>query len=167
MFSRKRSSLFCKQKGATLFASLIFLILMTIVSVSATKISILDILVSSNDQQEMMLFNQTENDLKKLTTPVELMTAIGEEGISTAWVRNKPSNLSKPNNSDKITNRDHIYECGGFNGLAISIGPSEAFCRVFDFEVRSGVPNTGVRDKHTRGAGKEFPNGSRNNYNNK
>lgn len=160
--ANKSSRPYKKQKGATLFTSLIFLILMTIVSVSAAKISIMDILVSGNDEQQMLLFQETENDLKELTTPVELITTLVAEGSGVPWVYNYPDNVDKPGNSEKITNRDIEYYCGGFNGLATSQGPDVPPCFLFDFEVSSGKLNTGVRDKHNRGAGKEFPNATRN-----
>ena len=48
---RCKKSMHKSQQGATLITALTFLVLMTIVSVSASKISILDVLVSSNEQQ--------------------------------------------------------------------------------------------------------------------
>lgn len=155
-----------KQKGATLATTLVFLMLMTIVSVSATKISILDVLVAGNEQQQMLMFQETANDLKELTTPVVLITTLSNKGITDSWIHDVPANSEKPNSKQKITNREKTYQCGGFAGLAISIGPDTSPCMLFDFEAKSGLPNTGVVDKHTRGAGKEFPKATRNNYNN-
>ena len=70
-----------KQMGATLITSLVFLLLMTIVSVSATKMSILDLLVSSNEQQQMVLFQTTANQLKQLTHVSKLNQTFGTTGF--------------------------------------------------------------------------------------
>lgn len=151
-----------QQKGATMITTLVFLLLMTIVTVSASKISILDMLVSSNNQRQMEIFQQTANDLKQLTTPVKFLGAYNANEHQTPWTHNLNANPLKPETKESIASRDHKYICGGFNGLAVSIGPSESPCYLYDFEVKTSLANTGVRDKHLRGAGKEFPDGSRN-----
>jgi len=151
------------QQGATMVTTLVFLLLMTIVTVSASKISILDMLVSSNNLRQMEIFQQTENDLKLLTTPVKLLEAYNanEHLIPWGYDVDDQGNIDA-NTTKSIESRDLRYSCGGFNGLAISIGPSESPCYLYDFEANSSISNTGVRDKHLRGAGKEFPDGARN-----
>jgi len=150
------------QQGATMITTLVFLLLMTIVTVSASKISILDMLVSSNNLRQMEVFQQTENDLKLLTTPIKFFDAFSANEHGVSWMHNIPATTEKPNTDEKIASRNLKYICGGFNGLAVSMGPSESPCYLYDFEVESSIPNSGVRDKHLRGAGKEFPDGSRN-----
>jgi len=150
-----------KQQGATMITTLVFLLLMTIVTVAASKISILDMLVSSNNLRQMEVFQQTENDLKLLTTPVKFFKAFSANDHGDPWVYDM-NDSSKPNAQQSIQSRDIKYICGGFNGLAVSMGPSESLCYLYDFEVKNAIPSTGVRDKHIRGAGKEFPDGTRN-----
>jgi len=163
-----KKSMHKSQQGATLITALTFLVLMTIVSVSASKISILDVLVSSNEQQQMMLFQDTENDLKELTTVVKLYKPLVKEGGATfdldtgAYVL--PSNTQKPGTLEVITDKFKRYQCGGFNGKAISIGPDVPPCDLYDFQVKTSVLNSGVRDRHHRGAGKEKPNPNKNSY---
>ncbi|WP_299876460.1 pilus assembly PilX N-terminal domain-containing protein [uncultured Cocleimonas sp.] len=157
-FNRKYT-LSRRQRGATLFTSLVFLALMTIVSVSASKISMMDVLISGNNEQSMRVFQTTANDLKKLTTPVNFYEAyiVNEHGAP--WTHELPS---EPTKEQKITSRNKEYYCGGFNGLAVSLGSDTSPCFLFDFNVNGKLPNSSIRDAHFRGAGKEFPNTSRN-----
>ena len=67
------SSIKFKQQGATLFTALVFLLLMTIVSVSAAKISMLDVMVSGNNQQQMELFQKTARELDEHAKPEKLI----------------------------------------------------------------------------------------------
>ncbi len=151
-----------KQRGATLFTALIFLVLMTIVSVSATKISMLDILVSGNNEQQMRIFQTTENDLNELVTPVTLLPVLQTKGFGAPWRHELPDNPLKPHTDEEIINRNLEYYCGGFDGKAVSLGPDVPPCYLYDFKVESSLSNSGIKDKHVRGAGKEFPNTSRN-----
>ena len=149
-----------QQKGATMITTLVFLLLMTIVTVSASKISILDMLISNNNQRQVVVFQQTENDLKLLTTPIKFFEAYSDNQHHTPWEYNVVD-ASKPNTQQSIESRDLEYECNGFFNLARSIGSSQSPCFLYDFKVKSSIPNTGVRDKHFRGAGKEFPDASK------
>ncbi len=151
-----------KQRGATLFTSLVFLALMTIVSVSAAKISMLDILVSGNNEQQMRLFQTTENNLKELTTPVQLLPVLNVKGFGAPWDHELPTNPVKPHAELEIGSRNLEYSCGGFDGQAVSMGPDVPPCFLYDFKAESSLANSGAKDKHVRGAGKEFPNVSRN-----
>jgi len=151
-----------KQQGATMVTTLVFLLLMTIVTVSASKISILDMLVSSNNLRQMEVFQQTENDLKLLTTPVKFFKAYSAHEHGIPWSHTFTQVSTKPNTQEKIESRNLKYQCGGFNRLAISIGSSQSPCFLYDFQVKNSIPNTGVRGKHFRGAGKEFPDASKN-----
>ncbi len=162
------------QRGATLFTALVFLALMTIVSVSATKVSIMDLLVAGNNQQQMLLKQETENDLKILTRVQTLYVPItGNGGIfdPVSGIYNLPDDPVRPNIQEQIMDVGHdlpedqkYYQCQGFSGLAVSWGPDTPKCDLFDFQVRSRQPNSSVRDRHNRGAGKERPNGKKNSY---
>ncbi len=160
--SQMLSSVPHRQKGVTLFTSLVFLAIMTIVSVSATRVSMLDILVAGNNEQQMRIFQTTENDLNELTTPVTLLPVLQTEGFGAKWDHQIPANPLKPHSEQAIGNRDLEYTCGGFSGRAISVGPDVPPCFLYDFKVERGFSNSGVKDRHVRGAGKEFPNTSRN-----
>lgn len=158
-----------KQKGATLFTALVFLALMTIVSVSAAKISMFDVLVSGNNQQQMELFQETAREIDDHARPANLLKlVINTDAYSNprvAWDHNYPSIAAKPNLQKSITNRVIEYPCGAINGLATSQGAGNS-CRLYDFEVRTRKQNSSARDRHARGGGKEYPTASRNNFNN-
>jgi len=160
-----------KQRGATLFTALVFLALMTIVSVSAAKISMLDVLISGNNQQKMELYQDTAREVDDHTDPAKLLDLIiNTEAYSNAnveWNHDYPVNTTNPHTKvdEKITNRAIEYECGAINGLATSQGVDNS-CHLFDFEVNTKKSFSSARERHVRGAGKEYPNPSRNNFNN-
>lgn len=159
-----------KQRGATLFTALVFLALMTIVSVSAAKISMLDVLISGNNQQEMILFQKTARELDVHASPAKLLELLQENNgednnYLEEWTFNYQVKPTNPHSNEIITNRVKEYDCGAIGGLATSQG-SDNSCRLFDFEVRTTRANSGARDRHLRGAGKEYPSASRNNFNN-
>jgi len=154
-----------KQTGATLFTSLVFLILMTIVGVSAAKISMLDVFMSGNNQQRMEVFQTTSAQLKDATSVVNLYVPLvdpnmGQRGIWTHTI----TDTRNPNTTKTIYNKVRKYQCGGFDGEAVSIGPDVPPCYLFDFKAASKKDNGSARDRHNRGAGKEFPNPSKNSY---
>ncbi|MCF6190049.1 MAG: pilus assembly PilX N-terminal domain-containing protein [Cocleimonas sp.] len=154
-----------KQTGATLITSLVFLLLMTIVSVSATKISLLDVLVSSNEQQQMVLFQTTANQLKQLTHIAKL----NQTFESTGFVGNVSgeddqykftSDFNTDNNITEIITELPVknYDCER-NGVAGSMGPSAPKCDLYDFQVRRAGQNSAAKDRHHHGAGKMVPSG--------
>lgn len=167
MIYKNNNSLPSQQKGATLFTALVFLTLMTIVSVSATKLSILDILVAGNNEQQMRLYQTTENDLHKLTTVSQLYKPLtktpGHEFDETTGIY-KIANPDNSNSLQQITDPGKRYECAGFSGQGVSIGPDVPPCDLYDFQVKSKLSNTSAVDRHNRGAGKEKPNPSKNSY---
>ena len=155
-----------KQKGATLFTALVFLALMTIVSVSASKISMMDALVAGNNQRQMELYQDTSKDLKDLTTVVNLYKPMvkipGDVFDPITGIYVVPD--TPAGKEMQITDPNKRYSCGGFEGKAVSIGPSVSPCDLYDFQVKSGRVNTGARDQHNRGGGKEKPNPKKDSY---
>ncbi|GAA0397350.1 hypothetical protein GCM10009133_02990 [Cocleimonas flava] len=169
MITKNNLKLSHQQRGATLFTSLVFLALMTVVSVSATKVSLLDLLVAGNNQQQMRNFQDTENELKKLTRVEELMVPMihetpGEEFNATTGIFSVPAKAGDHGVEREIRDTFKRYTCGGFEGQAVSIGPDVAPCDLYDFQVRQRASNSGVKDRHNRGAGKEKPNANKNSY---
>ncbi|MCK5812955.1 MAG: pilus assembly PilX N-terminal domain-containing protein [Cocleimonas sp.] len=150
-----------KEKGATLFSALSILTVLTIVSISSARMSIMDIRVASNDEQQMMMYQEAENALKRITKPVKLYEWIearrndsgakGIDDIESAGLKAKTN----------ITDLNTEYACVGGDG-AVSIGPEVPFCELYDFHIDINKQGLGTRDVHHRGAGKEVPhnNGS-------
>ncbi len=156
-----------KQRGATLITTLSFLALMTIVSVSAAKISILDVLQSSNELQKSILFQRAENGLKTITTVTKLYKPLTEEDgaefAEDTGIYQLPDDLLADTEL-QITDKKIRYQCNGFNGKAISLGPSVPRCDLYDFSAKVKKSNSAARDRHNRGAGKEKPNPLKNSY---
>jgi hypothetical protein len=150
-----------KEQGATLFSALAILSVLTIVSISSARMSIMDIRVASNDEQQLMMYQEAENALKRITKPVKLYEWIearrdnpsvkGIDDIESAGLKAKTN----------ITNLNTEYACVGKGG-AVSIGPDAPFCELYDFHIDINKQGLGTRDAHHRGAGKEVPhnNGS-------
>ncbi len=155
-----------KQKGATLFTALVFLALMTIVTVSATKISILDVLVAGNNQQRVFLYQKAAREIDAHAKPAKLIKLLQSgQDYQAPWAVDYPVNPDNPDSDEKVTNRVLKYGCGAIAGLATSQG-SDSHCRLFDFEVKTKRKYSSARERHVRGGGKEYPNASRNNLNN-
>ena len=124
MRTKNSHKLINKQKGATLFTAFVYLTLMTIVSVSATKLYILDVLMAGNNQQEMELYQQTSNDLVGLSSVVELYKPLLK--IPGHFFGPLPGVYSLPKNPRaemQITDTSKTYSRNGSNGQATSIGP--------------------------------------------
>ncbi len=150
-----------KEQGATLFTAISILTVLTIISISAARMSIMDIRVASNDEQQMMMYQKAENALKQITKPVKLYEWIEarRKNSSAKGIEDITTNETKAKTN--ITDLKTEYACVGRGG-AVSIGPSVPFCELYDFHIDISKQGLGMRDIHHRGAGKEVPhnNGS-------
>jgi hypothetical protein len=118
--------------------------------------SIIDIKVASNDEQQMMMYQEAENALKKITKPIKLYH----------WIEARRANADAKGIEDivedsltattNITALNREYACVGEGG-AVSIGPEVPACELYDFHIDINKEGLGVRDVHHRGAGKEVP----------
>ena len=155
-----KASIQKKQRGATLFTTLIFLTLMAIVSVTAVKISMLDILIAGSNKQRVELFQKTSNQLKKTATINTLSSTFTIAGFTGNVDGNAKQFLiaNSPNLiEERVTDLTLEYPCER-QGRASSIGANSPPCDLYDFEVRSRKQGSGAREKHNRGAGKMVPN---------
>lgn len=156
-----------KQQGATLVTVLVFLVIMTGLGVSASKIAVQDIMIAGNDQLQVDAYQETSNQLKKLTSVIELYVPLtgqgGAEFNDTTGVYKFPLNTADPHNDRQISRLER-FPCNGFSGRPVSIGPDQAECDLFDFYVRRRMPDSSITERHNRGAAKEVPNISRNSY---
>jgi len=157
-----------KQKGATLFSVMMFLVLMTTVTVSSSKLALMDIMVAGNDHKQMGNYQRTANELSELTSVVNLYEPLVNDTfdsdtgvfVVTDTHHGVTATITDIANGDT----DLFYPCQGFDGQAISLGPNVNPCFQYEFEAQSALKNTGVRDRHVRGAGKEKPNAGKNSY---
>lgn len=157
-----------KQQGATLITALMMLLVMTVLGISAVKMSTIDILIASNDQQKLMLMQEAETDLINLTTPsklIEPLVGLTVDGETAAFdAETNMYTIPNPTNDltiEIITDMELEYDCQGFGGKAVSQG-CEVPCRLYDFQVKARKANSGAREQRRRGAGKEVPDSSKN-----
>jgi hypothetical protein len=157
-----------KQEGATLISVMVFLILMTTVTVSSSKIALMDIMVASNDHKQMRNYQRTANELTELTSVSTLYEPLVERTFDSATgvfdISGTRHGVTETITDISKGNDDLYYFCQGFDGKAITIGPSAPRCYIYEFDAKSALKNTGVRDRHVRGAGKEKPNASKSSY---
>ncbi len=140
-----------KQRGATLLTSLGLLMVMTVIGVTATKMSSIEALVAGNEQTKMKLFQTTQSDLYKFTTPVQLMPVLLDD---TLFDNNDEYAAGHDSLKTETITKLSPYTCKGINGLAVSIGGP---CKLFDFGVSTRSVTGGAREESHRGAGKEVP----------
>jgi len=153
------------QQGATLITALMMLLVMTILGISAIKMSSISILIAGNDQQKLMLMQETETTLNNLTTPGKLIDPLiheevnGEKAQFDALTKEYlVPNPFKSNMTETITDMDNLYSCEGFDGKAVSIGSDVPPCHLYDFNVNAVSQSSRARVERSRGAGKEVPN---------
>lgn len=160
-----------KQQGATLITSMMMLLVMTIIGIAAVKMSSIDIIIAGNDQQRLMLMQETESELVNLSTPGKLLDPLIGEFVGSEQALfdadTKSYRVPEPRNPTSIeiiTDLEKLYSCEGFSGLAVSMGPDVPPCRLYDFQVRTKKANSGAKELRRRGAGKEVPNIGKNSY---
>ncbi len=155
-----------KQQGVTLITVLVFLVIMTIVSVSASKIAITDIRMSGNDQQQAQLYQSTATELRRLTTVLELYQPLVDKTFSASTgkytLTDSPYGVTEVITDTSKGDLNKYYECGGFDNKAVTIGPGASPCYLYDFDVNAKLANSSAKERHRRGAGKEKPNPRKN-----
>jgi hypothetical protein len=152
-----------RQQGATLFTTLVFMVLMTVVGVSASKVSLQDMYMANNEQQRMLLFQKTEIRLDEFTQTQSLVQTFSSDGSFQANVSGKEqfrftnTALQSEGVTQFINNLPVLYPCES-QGRGTSLGNgAPAECDLYDFQISSSAVNTSASDKHHRGAGKMVP----------
>jgi len=144
-----------KQRGSTLFLSLVFLTLMTLITVSSAKIASLDAAVASNNQQQVLAYQQTATTLESINNPVTVIQAmVDNSGVFNEWSLDLSTKDTTVQTSKRmVKNRNVIYQCQN-GGTATSIGSS---CALIDLSSQDELTGTGIKDQHFRGVGKAVP----------
>lgn len=135
-----------KQKGATLVSALTFLVLMTVVSVSAMKVSILDILVAGNDQKKSLTYLSAETALAL--------------NVNYFVVYKESPDLTKHNGMDSkvVINKDGKDRCRGILGHANSIGGHNTpDCQIYTINSKGYKQGSVISDTHVRSVGRQVP----------
>ena len=86
-----------RQQGMTLVTSLIFLVVMSIAGMMASKLSIVDTLIAKNNKEKILIYQETANDLKLLATIEKLHTPMVEKKFDdSTGIYVSPRNTAKP-----------------------------------------------------------------------
>jgi len=150
-----------KQQGATLITSLMMLLVMTIVGVSATKSATMSVLIAGNDQQKMLLAQTLDSELSRfasIETLEKSFTSIGftpSAGQTDKYIFSQVDESGLKVNKE-ITNLGYNYTCKR-NGIASDIGADAPNCNLYDFHIKLHRSHSSVRDRRHQGSGKMGP----------
>lgn len=136
----------------TLVTSLMMLIVMTVLGITAMKLSAVDLIVAKNHQHQLTVYQAAESSLRK---DVNFFN----------WYQWMLDNTQHPGETDneglvtdtQVVDLDRYYICKGRSGLASSIGSNSPPCKLYMFSIDSRLQGTGAKDRHFQGAGKEVP----------
>lgn len=146
------------QSGITLITSLMMLLTMTIIGVTAIKISSVDLLVANNFQQQLAVYQEAETKSRREVNFLRLHSWMMDEQQPPTTTKN--SLVSKAS----VVDLERQYPCKGQSNLANSLGPDAPACKVFMFSIDAKMNETGAKEKHFNGSGKQFPNQSNGSY---
>lgn len=146
-----------KQSGITLITSLMMLLVMTIIGVTAIKISSIDLLIANNYQKKLQVYQAAESKIQKDVDFYWLYTWITTD--ANAPVDHATDIVAK----SEVVDIDKEYQCTP-NNLATSLGPDSTPCRIFMFKIEASMKTNGAKEAHYQGAGKLTPNISKGSY---
>lgn len=157
-----------KQRGITLVTSLIFLVIMSVVAMMASKLSIMDTHLARNNKEKVLIYQETANDLRLLADIEKLHGPMVEKKFdSKDGTYLPPKEILKPDTTEVITDigfdkDNNLYDCEGWSGRASSIGLGARKCDLYDFQVTRQQKNmSGLKERHNIGMGKEVPSPSK------
>ncbi len=147
-----------RQSGITLITSLMMLLVMTIIGVTAIKISSVDLLVAHNYQEQLSVYQEAETKIQGDVNFLRLHDWMMED--------KQPPDTTKDKVRTKaaVSDMNREYPCKGKSNLANSLGPDAPACKVFLFAIDSNMKASGAKESHYKGAGKQFPNQSNGSY---
>jgi len=143
-----------RQSGITLITSLMMLLAMTIIGVTAIKVSSVDLLIASNYQEQLSAHQEAKTKTRREVSFYRLHDFVMAETQPPNTV--KGAMVSKA----EVTNLNSEYPCKGRSFLANSLGPDAPPCRLFMFAVDANLKGSGAKENHYQGAGKQYPNQS-------
>ena len=146
-----------KQTGITLITSLMMLLVLTILGVTAIKISSVDLLIADNYQKKLQVYQAAESKIQKDVDFYWLY-----KWVSSA--ENVPLDEAKGMvTTSEVIDIEEEYQCTP-NGLATSLGPDSTPCRIYMFQVKASMAASGAKEAHYQGAGKLVPNLSKGSF---
>lgn len=142
-----------KQSGVTLITSLMMLIVMTVLGITAMKLSSVDLVVAKNHQHQLSVYQEAVTSLRRDVTFFNWFQWASSENDVQPSVRNSKGLVT----NTQIVDLDQYYMCKGRLGSASSIGSNSPSCKLYMFSIDSHLEGTGAKDTHYQGVGKEVP----------
>jgi len=146
-----------KQAGITLITSLIMLLVMTIIGVTAIKISSMDLLIANNYQKKLQVYQAAESKIQKDADFYWLYQWMSAD--INAPIDDETDIVTK----SEIVDLEKEYPCTP-NNLATSLGPDSTPCNIYVFQIEASMKSSGAKDAHYQGAGKLVPNVSKGSF---
>ena len=146
-----------KQAGITLITSLMMLLVMTIIGVTAIKISSMDLLIADNYQKKLQVYQAAESKIQKDADFYSLYTWMTTQQNAPTDKKNDITTTSE------IVDLQDQYQCTP-NNLATSLGPDSTPCNIYMFQIEASMSGSGAKDFHYQGAGKLVPNVSKGSF---
>ncbi len=149
-----------KQQGATLISALTFLVLMTVVSVSAMKVSIVDILIAGNDQSKSQAFVSAGQALAKNADFYTVFKKIVHPDTDA-----NPVTGILETEATVIELSSISSHCSGIDGRAnsIAIGDNNvASCKHYLVTAKGFKNKSQISDTHVISVAKSVPNDNTN-----
>ncbi len=142
------------QAGVSLIVALVVLLVITMLGISSVRLSSQDLIIASNEQQQMMVSQASESAKRKVVNFYNVYKWI-DDG-TTPDIQTRELDTGRVKSAVTIT-RGAEYTCFGQSGEAASIGPDATRCRIYTFSIDSTLQGTGARDQLFKGEGKELP----------
>jgi len=158
----KKVNIQAKQEGMALVMALIMLLLVTVLGVSAVKMSNVDTQVAGNSIYSALVFQGAESALGKVTSETDLNN-INKASTARNTVINVDASYFNPAetvtggatlNSSATIAFDGVLAAPVINGSANS---SEFNYQVFRITAESKLTSTAARDRHTDGRAIQIP----------
>lgn len=148
-----------KQSGITLITSLVMLSVMSVLVLTAIKLSTIDLIVSKNYQQQLEVYQAAESTLRKDVKFYHLYE----------WMLDNSKHPGETKDDGVVSETlvvdlEKDYTCKGRQNQATSLGPDSPSCKLYMFTIDSHLEGTGAKDRHYQGAGKQVPNASKGSY---
>lgn len=142
------------QQGASLVIALVILLVITILGISSVRLSSQDLIIASNEQQQMMVHQAAESAKKQVVNFYNVYKWIDDQTLPNTMTQQLNSGNVQ---SDITISRGATYTCFGQAGAANSVGIGTNKCRVYTFSINSQLLGTGARTQLFKGEGKELP----------
>lgn len=144
-----------KQHGVVLIWAVVFLLVITIVGVSAVRMSGIDTQIAGNSEQTMLAYQGAESGLGKAATPADVNNII-QAALRSATA---PSPIPADYLPDETISGGGViassgntqYETTSEHCSTATADSSDFACDIYQVNITSRIQGTGVRTTHTAG----------------